>query len=296
MSTINNASKKLLFSNFPVEDYLKVSALGAARGLTGLVIEHPFDYIKTSMQAHGGKTTVRETLTHTWKNYGIQGFYSGALPNATRVAIKQTYRYPMMIGLPHVYKDMFFKDKENTVAQKGITSLTIASFECFVLTPLEKFKVVLMTNKEKNIRTIWSEANQSLKMFMRDINIVYPRQMIAWGTYMIPEEMLKNFVRSKQQSKDLSPETLLGISVSVGVLNTAATMPFDAIKTLVQKDKPMENKGVIKTLKYAYKSFGVKGLYAGWQARSTQYVIQAFLTANLVESLERKIRNRMKNN
>ncbi|HSX19865.1 MAG TPA: MC/SLC25 family protein [Gammaproteobacteria bacterium] len=290
----NTETSKPPLSTLSVEDYAKVSSLGAARGLTGLTIEHPFDYVKTRMQASGGQQSVRQVVYGTYKQYGLRGFYAGAIPNATRVAVKQAYRYPMMIGLPHFYQSTLWKGNENSVASKALTSLTIASFECLILTPLEKFKVVLMTNKEKNIRSIWAEANHSMKLFMRDINIVYPRQIVAWGTYMIPEEILKNAVRSRQQSKDLSPQTLLGISVAVGVINTAATMPIDAVKTLVQKDPPWPNEGLAKTFTTAYKTYGMKGLYAGWQVRSAQYVVQSFLTANLIEKLERNVRDRMK--
>ena len=129
---------------------------------------------------------------------------------------------------------------------------------------------------------------------MRDVNIVYPRQIVAWGTYMIPEEMLKNAVRSQQGSKNLSQQSILGISIAVGVVNTLATMPFDAIKTLVQKDNPVPNQGVIKTMSYAYNNYGLQGLYAGWKVRGAQYIVQAFLTANLIENLERNIRQRVK--
>jgi hypothetical protein len=34
---------------------------------------------------------------------GIKGFYAGALPNLSRCILKNTYRYPLMVGLPSFY-------------------------------------------------------------------------------------------------------------------------------------------------------------------------------------------------
>lgn len=32
------------------------------------------------------------------------GFYAGALPNFCRCLLKNSYRYPLMVGLPSFYK------------------------------------------------------------------------------------------------------------------------------------------------------------------------------------------------
>lgn len=64
-----------------------------------------------------------------YKNYGIIGFYSGFIPNTVRVALKQFYRFPLMIFLPSFvkkqYKNIFKSDIPSSLA-KSTTGFIIA--------------------------------------------------------------------------------------------------------------------------------------------------------------------------
>ena len=75
---------------------------------------------------------------------GIKGFYAGSMPNFTRMFLKNIYRYPLMISLPH-----FFEQKlvgaDNRKTSKMLTGFSIALFESFITCPIERAKVYFMT-------------------------------------------------------------------------------------------------------------------------------------------------------
>lgn len=269
------------------KNYIEASILGAARGAIGLVVEHPLDYVKTTLQASGAKNSIRSIMRSTYTKDGIKGFYAGVIPNTARVALKQAYRWPLMLGLPSFFQNNLFDKQDHPVLQKSLTGLTIASIESVIVTPLEKFKVWLMTNQnaDKTLKNMLTSSNNPFK----DLNIIYPRQIVAWGSLLSVDEALKNYARKKNNNQPLTFSNLTAISASVGVINTAAIMPLDTVKTLVQKHNPWPNQGVIKTVYSAYKAYGINGLYAGWQIRMTQYMLQALLTVNMLEQLERKL-------
>ena len=74
-----------------------------------------------------------------------KGFYSGSLPNLTRIALKNVYRYPLMIKLPNLIQENIKIARDNRMAAKVLTGVSISFVEAFILCPVERFKVIMMT-------------------------------------------------------------------------------------------------------------------------------------------------------
>ncbi|CAF1083440.1 unnamed protein product [Rotaria sordida] len=130
---------------------LLISAgVGVSRTIGGLPLEHPLDTIRTRWQAN--PTQSRNALQVTREIYmskGFLGFYSGAIPNTTRRAVKQMYRWPMMLFFPNFYRDHVLSTRiqqNYPRLPKVLTGLSIANFEILVINPLERLKVWLMTS------------------------------------------------------------------------------------------------------------------------------------------------------
>jgi len=77
---------------------------------------------------------------------GVKGFYAGSLPNFTRMFLKNLYRYPLMISLPHFFEQRLV-GAENRKTSKLLAGFSIALFESFVTCPIERAKVFFMTEE-----------------------------------------------------------------------------------------------------------------------------------------------------
>lgn len=86
---------------------VKSGVYGALRGLAGLPLEHPLDCIKTRWQSRLHSGSALEVARNIYSNNGIMGFYAGAVPNSIRMATKQLYRWPLMIGLPPLLRQIY---------------------------------------------------------------------------------------------------------------------------------------------------------------------------------------------
>lgn len=85
--------------------YLGSSLAGLVRTTVGFPFEHPIDSIKTQWQAKPHMKHELAIARDVYARKGIlKGFYAGSLPNLTRCLLKNTYRYPLMVGLPNFYK------------------------------------------------------------------------------------------------------------------------------------------------------------------------------------------------
>jgi hypothetical protein len=223
---------------------------------------------------------------------GIKGFYAGAIPNGARLAIKQMYRYPMMARFPNDFKRLLSEDFKQKYpdAVPTATALTSASFETFIICPLERLKVFLMTNdqKGKTLREFFYVNKDQLHTeLFRGVGAVYGRQIASWASFLVAQERAKTWEKNRTQTNQLSFSSLMRVSLVVGSINTFANMPFDVAKTALQKFDHLPNEGLLKTVQTVYRAHGVRGLYAGWQARMIQYMIQSAFTVSILDRLER---------
>ncbi len=85
-------------------------------------------------------------MREIYETKGIRGFYAGALPNMSRCLVKNTYRYPLMVGLPSFYQaNLPSKIKENKQFLRLLTGISIAMVEATLTCPIERVKVYFMT-------------------------------------------------------------------------------------------------------------------------------------------------------
>ena len=133
------------------------AAIGVSRTIGGLPLEHPLDTIRTRWQANPTHSrNALEVTREIYKSKGFLGFYSGAIPNTTRRAVKQTYRWPMMLFFPNFYRNHVLSDRiqqNYPRLPKILTGLSIANFEILVINPLERLKVWLMTSPKTHQST-----------------------------------------------------------------------------------------------------------------------------------------------
>jgi hypothetical protein len=80
---------------------IKSSAIGMLLGLLGLPFEHPFDSLKTNMQATN--ESAKKTIKSIYTRKGFRGFYNGFGINLMRILFKQAYRWPLNITLLSFY-------------------------------------------------------------------------------------------------------------------------------------------------------------------------------------------------
>lgn len=68
----------------------------------------------------------------------------------TRCILKNTYRYPLMVGLPSFYRD-HLPDlvRKHKALLKLMTGMSIAMVEAFITCPIERLKVYFMTTPDK---------------------------------------------------------------------------------------------------------------------------------------------------
>ena len=175
--------------SFKVDNqYISASLTGALRGITGFSLEHPFDCVKTCWQAEPHLSSAKKVARHNYEKKGVLGFYAGAIPNGTRMVIKQAYRFPMMMAFPKFYRERLPENVKRNApfVEDALTGISIATLESGIITPLERMKVVIMTSEKMKRSLVQFIARPHLfQEAYRGFSASYLRQLVTWSTFSV---------------------------------------------------------------------------------------------------------------
>ncbi len=277
--------------------YSWVAMAGGLRTCIGFPFEQPFETAKTIWQAEPYHKHELELARSIYKRDGLYGFYKGGVANCIRVVAKSLYRYPLVLFFQGIFDRMFPGMEHNAKALtvvKGLSALCVANAESVIVCPLERLKVFFMT------RTVFaggyfqylkSNSHSLTRELFRGLPIHMMRQNVSWLVWLETDAWSKMYIRKKYDinpyEKSIPFRLMLPIVFLTSVVNVLAVMPFDMIKTNMQKEVPESAKQMVA--KYANRT-GIKYFFVGWRVRLVQYCIQNIFTMNMLEGMEIRYR------
>jgi ribosomal protein S17E len=244
-----------------------------------------------------------EVFKHVTKEKGIKGMYSGYSTNFVKQFSKSIYRYPLLSGLPRFYANLFGSNYENNKHKmKLMTSVSLAVIEATIITPFERLQVFVMTSNhtKKNYGEFFGMLKQSnlrTELF-KGYTPYLTRQLVIWTSFLQADTFVKNQVRKYY---NIPPEQmirgakLLFCSAFVATCTIVSAMPFDNIKTFLQKyNLESSQKGELvkkeanipMAIKKIYQRSGPLGFFIGWRVKLCAYFVNASFTVTLLEWLD----------
>ena len=205
---------------------------GCISGMTGIILSHPVDTIKTHRQ-----------LNSIPFRYNIKNLYRGLSSPLIGVGIEKamvfgSYNYMRSIDLP--------------IPISGGISGLVASL---VVSPYERIKILRQTNQSIPYRSL------SPSFLFKGISVTFTREVPGFAIYFSTYEALKNkFYVSKNKEIGIIPSFIFG-----GLSGTMAWIfiyPQDRIKTIIQNDKGSLN--ITNIIKSIYLKGGLRHFYSGF--------------------------------
>ncbi len=284
----------MIIESTTYKQYIEAAILGASRCNLGLLLEHPFETIKTQWQKKNKVNSVVGITNLIYKERGIGGFYKGLAPNLLKTSCKNLFRWPAMIYLPDYFKSLiqtspFYFDS----LPKVLTGLVISNVEVFGFNPLERIKVALMTEK-MSLSTFFSKHQGNLiNELFKGLGPSFWKTNVSWMTFILSDHYLKRLWKEGFEKKILSGFDLLAIPGLVGLASTLTAMPFDFLKTQAQLEtEKIQQRSTMRALSDHFSKSGIKMLYTGWNLRFSQTMINSAIAVHLLEKFETDYKNR----
>ena len=149
-----------------IQDYAVATGVGALFGVTNTLVGHPFDTLKTKMQAQSGygNTGILQSCRMIYSTSGLVGFYHGCVPpllgsavyRSAQFAVYETVHEQTETVLVLRQKVMpIYSDMEVRVLLAGISG---ASARTMLESPIEYAKVQGQTGQKWRIADIYRGA------------------------------------------------------------------------------------------------------------------------------------------
>jgi hypothetical protein len=184
---------------------------------------------------------------------------------------------------------------ENRKTSKLLAGFSIALIESLITCPIERAKVYFMTEdvaQSGGTKRLLSGGNLFKNLFRGFVPLL-TRQSVAWVSFLQADLFIKKRIRSYYNipaDQNIPSKYLLIASFFISLFNVMCVMPFDAMKTMMQKVKPTQTLG--DTVLEVWREAGIKGFFVGWRVRYMLYLLQALFTVDIIERFENKLRSR----
>jgi solute carrier family 25 carnitine/acylcarnitine transporter 20/29 len=213
----------MIFDNY----YVK----GCISGMSGIVLSHPVDSIKTHFQ----------TNSKSRFSYNIKNLYRGISSPLVGVGIEKA----IVFGTYN-----FFKSNDFSIPISGGISGLAASL---VVSPYERIKIMMQTNQHINKKMLISTS-----FLFKGLSATFTREVPGFAIYFSTYEFLKNRFYSNKNI-DLPASFIFG-----GISGTVAWIfiyPQDRIKTIIQSTEKITIRNIIMN---TYKNGGFMHFYKGF--------------------------------
>ncbi|XP_067938368.1 mitochondrial substrate carrier family protein S-like [Watersipora subatra] len=239
-----------------VKDGIIGLGVGVLYGTTNVMVGHPFDTIKTKMQAQKGfeNYSMVRTLTSTIKQQGIKGLYRGCVPPLWGSGIYRSMQFAVFeAGYTHLNTAFGTQEIPGTgglqvrVILSGVMASTVrATIEC----PLEYAKVRGQLGHSWTLRSVYT-----------GYGVTWIRTVGLMTSYFMMVDTIR------RQFPDQFNRPLLGPFLTSGCAATFAwwiVWPFEVMKSQIQGGYGDQKLSLVQRLQFTIKERGgLLGLYRG---------------------------------
>jgi solute carrier family 25 (mitochondrial oxoglutarate transporter), member 11 len=279
-------------------------AIGGIAGMCSTCIIQPVDIVKVRLQVRGEAANKNlspfDVARELRAQAGIKGFYKGLDSALVRQATYTTTRFGVYLNVSQYMERNLPEGKKNiSFGQKCIASLMAGAIGAFVGNPADLALIRLQTD---------STLPEDQRRHYRNVGDAFTRIAREEGPTALWKGVGPTMVRAMalnlgmlgpyDQVKEMltkvfgpSNATNLGASACAGFLAAAMSLPFDNVKTKLQRmrlnaDGTAPYKGMIDCALQTIKKEGPLGFYTGFPTYYVRIAPHAMLTLLISDVLK----------
>eukprot|EP00472_Partenskyella_glossopodia_P008895 CAMPEP_0197526566 /NCGR_PEP_ID=MMETSP1318-20131121/18247_1 /TAXON_ID=552666 /ORGANISM="Partenskyella glossopodia, Strain RCC365" /LENGTH=274 /DNA_ID=CAMNT_0043080779 /DNA_START=5 /DNA_END=829 /DNA_ORIENTATION=- len=244
----------------------------------------PLDVIKVRMQIQGtGGLTVFATsyqaAAHLWTNEGLLAFWTGTSPAILRQATYGTLR----VGL-YVRAKSAFGVEENSIEpfplRKMLAGIVSGSFAAAMCNPTDLIKVRMQSSRLPgssipHYQNVFHAASSIVKEggwigLYRGVGPTTGRAAVVAAAELGSYDEIKMFLRRRGAQEGVPLH--LGTAALAGLCATAASSPFDVVKSRVMsqpvnaRGEGIRYSGMIDCIQKSFRNEGIRFMWRGFFA------------------------------
>jgi ornithine carrier protein len=249
---------------------------GMAAGISGKLVDYPFDTIKTRMQMPGAEEqygSAWKCITTTARGEGIRGFYAGIGAPIAGEAVAKAFVFTAYSGGKRLY-DVLFQSSvsSNTPAAETITRCTFGGAVAGVATGLWNTPVELVKCRVQVYPGRWrgvvhcakeTFTTGGVKTLMRGLTPCLGREVCGNAVWFGSYESILRSLTPPGVTREKTPMWIFPFSGGCAGLVYCLSFPFDTVKTQMQVNDAAASRSMAENFRTIVKTGGVKALFRG---------------------------------
>lgn len=271
---------------------------GGLAASIGITVMNPVDVVKTRLQIAGGGSPLAMARTMV-ASQGVPSLYVGLTAQYLRAWTYQTARLGAYRSLVNAMQTE--KGKNPPLLQKAAAGLTAGAFGAIIGTPAElaiirmQADTVLPPAERRGYRNVGDALlrvvrSEGLGALLTGTGPTILRAMAlncgALASYDQAKEVIDDLVGQKDSRTGIA-----GASAISGLVGATFSLPFDYVKTQIQRMKPdasgaMPYTGAVDCVRKTMKEHGATRFYAGFPTYAMRVSPMITLTWLILESIQ----------
>jgi solute carrier family 25 carnitine/acylcarnitine transporter 20/29 len=232
---------------------------GCISGMSGIILSHPVDSIKTHFQA---SSTTKFNLT-------FKNLYRGITSPLIGVGIEKA----IVFGTYNYCKNNMNYNIPLSGAISGLTASLIVS-------PYERIKIMKQTNQHIKFKQYFNP-----NFMFKGLSATFTREVPGFAIYFSTYEGLKKHFYKNKEISIISSFIFGGIS---GTMAWIFIYPQDRIKTIIQSNNTEGNNNITSIIKKTYNDGGFKQFYKGFSFAVFRAILLHSGTFSMMEILNKQ--------
>lgn len=243
---------------------------GVLRGVGVTFLTYPIEVIKICKQEAAQSQKSYQIAQQLFKEGGLRALYRGFVPQLTKMTIKQTWCWPVMMGLPSYLENSRTVNVRPMTSQL-LTGLALAVIDAGLTTPLEKIRIRSIT---RNLTFHDYMQLKFLKKAWKGTGIQCSKLAVNWSTFLISQRYFRDEYRAVTHRTDLNMEEVFGIGLAVALVVSVVSAPLDFANTLCQS-KGMSLRQIVKLDPKRGGKYQLNTIRTLWRGCHLQFAILA---------------------
>ena len=194
---------------------MEIFAMGAISGMTGVILSHPIDTIKSNIQKHG--------VIHRQQLNTVAKLYRGIWSPLLGVGFEKAIVFGMYEKTQRVFENPDRSIPLVNAISGGVAGLSAS----FLVTPYERIKILLQNGSTLNRQTF------QFRSLFRGLSMTFIREVPGFAIYFSVYEGLKYHLHTKQRNNMGNLNSFIYGGAS-GAAAWIFIYPQDRIKTIIQ--------------------------------------------------------------
>jgi hypothetical protein len=234
---------------------------GCISGMSGIILSHPVDSIKTHCQTSSTKFNL------TFKN-----LYRGIWSPLIGVGIEKA----IVFGTYNYCKQKFNNNTFGIMISGAISGLTAS----LIVSPYERIKIMKQTQQNISFKQYFNP-----NFMFKGLSATFTREVPGFAIYFTTYEGLKSHFYKDKDISIISSFIFGGMS---GTMAWIFIYPQDRIKTIIQSNNKGDNNNINLLIKNIYINGGLKHFYKGFSFAVCRAILLHSGTFSMMEILNKK--------